>query len=278
MWREAWQGRRVVWGAIGLGLGLVLGGCGWLVPKPAELFPDEITPGWKLSLEGALSAEDLPSGAAGGWGAVWAREEAWIWAELVTMADTGSAAALFAEVVGSLGTHEEERIGDQGVKLTHGLSGLILHVFRVGPSLALVGSLARSPESAPSPEAVRQAALVLASRLPYQGTAVASGAVVWPSRTSATAGGTDRGRGGTSGTRRSSRGNPHPAGLCLLPQRKRRHLPLPPAVAPGTCCPARRPRRRTLPRPPRPLPHWECGPPLRPAHLPHPRNRLPEAG
>jgi len=48
---------------------LVLGGCGWLVPKPTELFPDEIAPGWRLAAEGAMPLEDLPAEAAGGWGA-----------------------------------------------------------------------------------------------------------------------------------------------------------------------------------------------------------------
>jgi len=62
------------------------------------------------------------------------------------MADAGSAAALFAEVVSSLASPGENRIGDEGVRLGPEPSGLVLHLFRVGPSLALVGSLARSPE------------------------------------------------------------------------------------------------------------------------------------
>jgi|GEM_PF-3187490 len=204
MRREVWR-RWCAQAAIGLALALIVGGCGWLVPKPTEVFPEEIIPGWRLAAEGALPLEDVPAGASRGWGATWTRDEAWIWAEVVTIGDISQAEILLSEVAGSLDAYEEDRIGDEGVKLTHGLSGLILHVFRVGPSLVLVGSLARGPEQAPSPEAVRQAALVLASRLPYQGTAVASGAVVWPSRTSATAGGTPievevelQGPGGTS--------------------------------------------------------------------------------
>lgn len=74
------------------------------------------------------------------------------------MADASRAATLFTELVGSLDTFEEDRIGHEGVKLAHDPDGLVLHVFRVGPSLALVGSLARGPERAPPPEAVRRAA------------------------------------------------------------------------------------------------------------------------
>ena len=166
MRREVWR-QWCVRASIGLALASVLGGCGSLVPKPTELFPDEIALGWRLAAEGAMPLEDLPAGAVGGWGATWAGEETWIWAEVVTMADTGSAAALFAEVVSSLASPEEDRIGDEGVRLGPEPSGLVLHLFHVGPSPALVGSLARSPERAPSPETVRQAALVLARRLPY---------------------------------------------------------------------------------------------------------------
>jgi hypothetical protein len=167
MRRDIGRGRWGILLTVGWALSLILGGCGWLVPKPAELFPDEIAPGWRLAAEGALPLEDLPAGAAGGWGATWAREDAWIWSEVVTMGEAAQAAGLFTEVVGSLGTFEEDRIGDEGVRLAHGPSGLVLHMFRVGSSLALIGSLAQRPEKAPSPETVRQAALVLASRLPH---------------------------------------------------------------------------------------------------------------
>ena len=167
-------------GVLGL-LALFLGGCGWWVSPPTELFPEEILSGWPIQVDAPFLGEDLPSGAASGRGAVWARETAWIWAEVVTMADAGSAAALFAEVVSSLASPGEDRIGDEGVKVLHEPTGLVLYVFRVGPSLALVGSLAGSPEAATSPETVRQAALILAGRLPYVEASASFRSAAFPS-------------------------------------------------------------------------------------------------
>ncbi|MBC7318233.1 hypothetical protein H5T57_03160 [Candidatus Bipolaricaulota bacterium] len=74
---------------------------------------------------------------------------------------------MFAEVVATFAEPELDRIGDQGVRLFHVPSGLGLHFFRVGPSLAMVGSLAGAPEQAPSPDLLHRAALALAARLPY---------------------------------------------------------------------------------------------------------------
>ncbi len=72
----------------GLGLvAVVLGGCGWLVPQPAALFPEEIVAGWRKTGAAELALEDLPVGAVGGAAAAWERGESWIWAQVVTMGE-----------------------------------------------------------------------------------------------------------------------------------------------------------------------------------------------
>ncbi len=158
-------------GAVVVGI-LVLGGCTWFLPPSPDLFPEEIAPGWRLDAEAALAVEDLPPGASGGWAACWKAGNAWIWAEVVTLGSAEASEALLAETVATFHEFQADRIGDEGVTLVHGPSGLVLHFFRRGPSLALVGSLAGSAGEAPSADLVRRAAQNLASRLPYTGAAV----------------------------------------------------------------------------------------------------------
>ncbi|MCS7239976.1 MAG: hypothetical protein NZ651_01845 [Candidatus Bipolaricaulota bacterium] len=149
-------------------LSAFLGGCTWLAPPASGPFlPGEIIPGWEKEIEEAISSEDLPLGAGGGRVAAWGSGEAWIWAEIVTMGDATTAQALFQDAVASFARYERDSVGDEGVRLVHVPTGLVLHFFRVGPSVALVGALAKG-QAVPDPGMVRQAALILARRLPDQ--------------------------------------------------------------------------------------------------------------
>ncbi|MCX7750775.1 MAG: hypothetical protein N2320_04440 [Candidatus Bipolaricaulota bacterium] len=151
---------------------LALSGCSPLSP-PTELFPEEIAPGWSRAVEAPIPAGELPEGVVGGRAALWRSGEAWIWAEVVTAGDAAAARELFQDAVASFAPVEVDTLGDEGVRLLHPPTGLGLHAFRVGPSVALVGSLARGP--APDPALVRQAALALARRLPDREPPVGSG-------------------------------------------------------------------------------------------------------
>jgi len=157
---------RKVLAVAGLALA-ALGGCTWLVPQQPELFPAEILPGWRLDVEATLVGEDLPPGASGGRAATWRAGGAWLWAEVLTMGTEADARGLFSQTVATFREFQESGIENEGVVLVHGPSGLVLHFFRVGTSLVLVGSLGASAEEAPSADLVRRAAQNLAGRVPH---------------------------------------------------------------------------------------------------------------
>lgn len=159
--------RKMIWIVL---LGLLLGGCTWMAPPEEEFFPEEIVPGWQKEAQGLLPLSELPVGASGGWGATWKSAAARLWAEVVTMADAQQAASLFRDIQASLHNPEQDQIGDEGVRAELRGASLVLHLFRVGPSLVLVGSLARTAADAPPAGLVRQAALNIVGKLPYLGS------------------------------------------------------------------------------------------------------------
>jgi hypothetical protein len=85
---------------------------------------------------------------------------------VIAFLDVEAAQARFSQETGSLTGAQESGLGEEGVELVHPPSGLVLELFRVGARLVLVGSLASSPEEAPTAEEVRRAARRIGQQLP----------------------------------------------------------------------------------------------------------------
>ncbi len=151
---------------------LALNGCGWFLVRPPGGLPEEILPGWGKEVEASFYSDAVPEGGSGTLGAVWQRGEGWIWAEVISFPDPETAHARFVEEVSSLSDSSESDLGDEGVSLSHPQSGLSLEMFRVGSELVLVGSLATTPQDAPSASDVHLAAEGLIDHLPQVPPAV----------------------------------------------------------------------------------------------------------
>lgn len=148
-----------------LALVLFLGGCAWFTPPEPTAFPEQIVPGWTKQVEVALDNATLPTGSLGGWGVVWGGNPRWIVAEIVYFPSAGEAHARFNGVVGTVEECETTPIGEEGIAVLHEASGLAVHIFRSGRTIALVGSLAESAENAPPHSLLEDACLALAAHI-----------------------------------------------------------------------------------------------------------------
>lgn len=151
---------------------LFLSGCSlfFQAPEPEAQFPEEVAAGWTKTVETPLLTEDLPPEATGGWGAVWEGSPSWIYANVVLCTSESAARALFDEIVSSLETHEQTSLGDEGIRLLHERTGLVIHIFRDGRRIAVVGSLAAEIEHAPSQATVEEAAEAIEDCVPLFAT------------------------------------------------------------------------------------------------------------
>jgi len=144
---------------------LLLGGCAWFAPPEPVAFPEQIVPGWAKEVEVPLDGACLPTGSVGGWGVVWSGSPSWIIAEIVYLASVSEARLVFDDVVETIEEYETTSIGEEGIAVSHEASGLIVHLFRFGSTIALVASLAESVEDAPLHSMVEAAALALATHI-----------------------------------------------------------------------------------------------------------------